>query len=148
MKRSILCGIVGGIILSLPFSLTFFLFASTTGTKILKDMFILIVLSSIITGFVLLYKNWSFKHALLREIVMFACCIITFRFFAIVGIFKSISNIMHINISQYDSPGEGLPGEILLITVFIESIAIKSIILIRAWIKRRLDSDNPVDGSI
>ena len=78
MKRTVLCGALGGVALCFPLSFVSFLpYLSIENMKTMLGA--LIGLGGIAVAAVLLYKNRSFKHAVLRTVIMFACCIIVFR---------------------------------------------------------------------
>ena len=137
-KTSVLYGALGGMILSLPF--IFISFLPHLEMQVL--LMPLIILSGIVVATVLLYKNHSFKHTLLRALLLFICCIATTRLLANIGIIKMISDVLQIQEIEADDRAAGIGMMLFLITLFLESIIISAIQLT----KRR--NRNTGDGSV
>lgn len=139
MKRTVLCGALGGVALCFPLSFVSFLpYLSIENMETMLGA--LIGFGGIAVAAVLLYKNRSFKHAVLRTVIMFACCIIVFRLFAITGMIQTISNILRTQENAANDRVAGLGMVFFLIPLFYESVIISGILLIRTWIKRRNSS--------
>lgn len=90
-----------------------------------------IVLGCVIVATVLLRRNRSFKHAIIRTMLMFMCCYVAIRLFAVVGIVEYFDNLLHIQWSESSDRVAGLIMTILLIIFASESILINVVLLIR-----------------
>ena len=89
-----------------------------------------IVLGCAIVATVLLRKNRSFKHTIICTVLMFMCCYVAIRLFAVVGIVEYFDNLLHIQWSESSDRVAGLMMAILLIIFASESILINVVLLI------------------
>ena len=125
---SVLGGIVLGILLLLvsiqPFIETDILLPS-------------IIFGSIIVAIVILYRNYSFKHAILHTILIFMCCFVAIRLFAVTGIVEFLNTILHVQENEANDRAAGLGMVFFLVILLGESIIINGIQLVRSLIKRK-----------
>lgn len=131
MKRSVLSSVLGGIVLGML--LVFTSIQPFIETDILLPS---IIFGSIIVAIVILYRNYSFKHAILRTILMFMCCFVAIRLFAVTGIVKFLGNALHIQESEANNRAAGIGMMCFLVILLGESIIINGIQLARSLIKR------------
>ena len=89
-----------------------------------------IVLGCVIVATVLLRRNRSFKHTIIRTMLMFMCCYVAIRLFAVMGIVEYFDNLLHIQWSESSDRVAGLMMAILLIIFASESILINVVLLI------------------
>ena len=89
-----------------------------------------IVLGCVIVATVLLRRNRSFKHTIIRTMLMFMCCYVAIRLFAVMGIVEYFDNLLHIQWSESSDRVAGLMMDILLIIFASESILINVVLLI------------------
>ncbi len=132
MNRSVLSSVLGGIILGM-----LLVFASIQPFIETDILLLLIVLGSIIVAIVILYRNYSFKHTILRTIFMFMCCFVAIRLFAVAGIVEFLGNILHIQESEANNRAAGVGMMYFLVILLGESIIINGIQLARFLIKRK-----------
>ena len=89
-----------------------------------------IVLGCVIVATVLLRRNRSFKHTIIRTMLMFMCCYVAIRLFAVMGIVEYFDNLLHIQWSESSDRVAGLMMAILLIIFASVSILINVVLLI------------------
>ena len=89
-----------------------------------------IVLGCVIVATVLLRRNRSFKHTIIRTMLMFMCCYVAIRLFAVMGIVEYFDNLLLIQWSESSDRVAGLMMAILLIIFASESILINVVLLI------------------
>lgn len=138
MNRSVLSGMLGGVVLGMLLVIT------SIQPFIEADILLpLIIFGSTIVAIVILYRNYSFKHAILRTILMFMSCFIAMRLFAITGIVEFFDNTLHIQESDANNRAAGIVMMYFLVILLGESVIINGIQLVRSLIKRRTG-----DGSL
>lgn len=131
MNRSVLSGMLGGIVLGM------LLVIASSQPFIEADILLpSIVFGSIIVAIVILYRNYSFKHAILRTILMFMSCFIAIRLFAIAGIVEFFDNTLHIHESDANNRAAGMVMICFLVFLLGESAIINGIQLARSLIKQ------------
>ena len=133
VKRSILCGVIGGTILCVPLILIGFLPYFDGMDDWLVSC---IILGIIIAPGVLLYKNLSLKHSLLRTVLMFACCLVENRLLGITGVLWRIGDALKIQYSQGRYLAGGFVMSWYLVSILIECAIICFVLLVIAIIKR------------
>ena len=131
MNRSVLSGMLGGVVLGMLLVIT------SIQPFIEADILLpLIIFGSTIVAIVILYRNYSFKHAILRTILMFMSCFIAIRLFAITGIVEFFDNTLHIQESDANNRAAGIVMMYFLVILLGESVIINGIQLVRSSIKR------------
>lgn len=132
MKKSVFCGIYGGIVLYIPLILVSYLPYIEKQILLLPLM---IVGAAIVTS-VILYKNLSFKHAILRTFLMFVCCLFIARLCTTIGLIRLINYILCITITEAGSRSSGLGMVLYLLITFFACVITNSILLIVAITKK------------
>ena len=122
---SVLSSVLGGTILGM------LLILSRIQAFIEADILLpSIVLGCVIVATVLLRRNRSFKHTIIRTMLMFMCCYVAIRLFAVMGIVEYFDNLLLIQWSESSDRVAGLMMAILLIIFASESILINVVLLI------------------
>ena len=140
MNRRVLSDVLSGVLGSIVLGMLLIFVSNLPFTEANNMLLPLIILGSIIVAIVILFRNYSFKHAILRTILMFMCCFVAIRLFAVTGIVEFIENtLLHIHIQENDAndraAGTAMGGYLWIL--FRESIIINVILLVRSLIKRR-----------
>ena len=138
MKRDAICGTIGGIVLSLPLNFSYLMSLLSNITAII----IMFGLCVMIVPLVLLFKNSSGGHALVRAIIMFISCFVFTRVLVITGVLQKIGGLFHIYGMDRDNPAAGLPLVLILIVMFGECI-ITSIVLLMIFLIKRAKKHSP-----
>ena len=112
-KKNVLCSAFGGMILCFLLVFTGFL----PQLELQSLLMPVIILGGIVVAAVLLYKNHSLKHTLLRTVLLFVCCIATTRLFARAGIIEMISDVLQIQGNEADDRAAGI-GMMLFLTTY------------------------------
>ena len=128
---SVLSGVLGGIVLGILLVLVSI--QPFVEANILLPS---IIFGSIFVAIVILYRNYSFKHAILRTILLFMCCFVAIRLFAVTGIVEFLNNMVHIQEREANNRAAGLGMMFCLMPLLFESVVINAILLIFPLIKR------------
>ena len=131
MNRSVLSGVLGGIVLGM-------LLVFTSIQPFIEADILLpsIILGSIIVAIVILYRNCSFIHAILRTVLMFLCCFVAIRLFAVTGLVSFLDHTLHIQESDANNRAAGIVMMCSLVILLGVSMIINFIQLVRSLMKR------------
>lgn len=135
--KSILPSVLGGTVLGI------LLILSSVQVYIEADILLpLIILECVIVAIVLLYRNRSFKYAIVRTMLMLICCFVAIRLFVVVGIVEYLDDILRIQWSESSDRVAGLMMAILLTVFVAKSILINLGLLIYNWKARQRKVQN------
>lgn len=135
MKKNLLYGGIGALFLSIPYYLVSFLGYMSLTSDGLNILFGLgFILGSIITAFVLLHKNDSAKHALIRSFILFTALILLSALISWIGANQFMHQAFGFVESDANDRASGLGMGLFLYCLF--GISLLSIIAV--WIKKRI----------
>lgn len=135
MKKDLLYGFIGAIVLYIPYALVGYLaYMSLTmdGLTVLSGFSF--ILGALICSCTLLYRNDSFAHALFRSAILVLLPVLISALLATIGVSQYLDHAFEFVINEANGRASGL-GMVLFLYCMFWVCILSSIV---AWIKKRI----------